>query len=88
MTIRKETVKESGKKRARKPQQPEELWRVNLNTAGIDVGAGSHLVALSADRAEPHAREFAAYTADLYRLADWLTDCEVESVVMESTGVY
>ena len=29
-----------------------------------------------------------AYTADLYRLADWLTDCEIEAVVMESTGVY
>ena len=37
---------------------------------------------------EPQVREFAAYTADLYRLAAWLTECEVESVVMESTGVY
>ena len=74
--------------RARKPQLPEELSRVNLNTAGIDVGASSHFVAGPADRAYPQVREFAAYTADLYRLADWLTDCEVESVVMESTGVY
>ena len=83
-----ETVKESGKKRARKSQLPEELSRVNLNTAGIDVGASSHFVAVPADRAEPQVREFAAYTADLYRLADWLAQCEVESVVMESTGVY
>ena len=29
------------------------------------------------------------YTADLYRLADWLTDCEIEADWrMESTGVY
>ena len=26
--------------------------------------------------------------ADLYRLADWLAECGVETVVMESTGVY
>ena len=33
-------------------------------------------------------KEFAAFTADLYRLADWLAECGVETVVMESTGVY
>ena len=33
-------------------------------------------------------REFEAFTADLYRLADWLAQCRVETVVMESTGVY
>ena len=52
------------------------------------MGASSHFVAVPAYRAEPQVREFAAYTADLYRLADWLADCEIESVVMESTGVY
>ena len=71
MKSSKETVKESGKKRDRKPQLLEELSRVNLNTAGIHVGASSHYVAVPADRVEPQVREFAAYTADLYRLADW-----------------
>ena len=33
-------------------------------------------------------REFGAFTADLYRLADWLAECGVETVAMESTGVY
>ena len=33
-------------------------------------------------------QEFAAFTADLYRLADWLAECGVATVVMESTGVY
>ena len=33
-------------------------------------------------------REFDAFTADLYRLADWLAECGVETVAMESTGVY
>ncbi len=33
-------------------------------------------------------QEFEAFTTDLYRLADWLAECGVETVVMESTGVY
>ena len=32
--------------------------------------------------------EFGAFTADLYRLAQWLAECGVETVVVESTGVY
>ena len=67
---------------------PAGLSRVNLNAAGVDVGDSSHFVAVSADRTAPPVREFAAFTADLYRLADWLGECGVETVVMESTGVY
>ena len=67
---------------------PAELSQVNLNAAGIDVGATSHFVAVPADRSEQPVREYEAFTADLYRLADWLTECGVETVVMESTGVY
>ena len=33
-------------------------------------------------------RAFGAFTADLYALADWLTRCGIETVAMESTGVY
>jgi transposase len=33
-------------------------------------------------------REFASFTADLNRLADWLSACGVDTVAMESTGVY
>ena len=67
---------------------PAQLSQVNLNAAGIDVGATSHFVAVPADRAEQPVQEFEAFTADLYRLADWLSECGVETVVMESTGVY
>ena len=68
--------------------KPAGLSQLNLNAAGIDVGATSHYVAVPADRAEQPVQEFEAFTADLYRLADWLTECGVETVVMESTGVY
>ena len=71
--------------------KPEGLSQLNLNAAGIDVGATSHYVAVPADRAEQPVQpvqEFEAFTTDLYRLADWLAECDVETVVMESTGVY
>ena len=68
--------------------KPAGLSQVNLNAASIDVGATSHFVAVPADRAEPPVPEFAAFTADWYRLADWRAECGVATVVMESTGVY
>ena len=67
---------------------PAELSRVNLNAAGIDAGASSHFAAVPQDRWEQPVREFETFTADLYRLADWLAECGVETVAMESTGVY
>ena len=74
--------------RGKSSAKPTELPQLNLNAAGIDVGATSHFVAVPADRAEQPVQEFEAFTADLYRLADWLAECGVETVVMESTGVY
>jgi hypothetical protein len=40
-----------------------------------------------AGRAES-VREFGVFTADLYRIADWLKECGVKRVAMESTRVY
>ncbi len=45
-------------------------------------------MAVSETRPEQPVREFEAYTAELYRMADWLVECGVETVAMESTGVY
>jgi len=58
------------------------------NAAGIDIGGSSHFVAVPPDRAEASVREFGVYTADLQALADWLEQCAVDTVAMESTGVY
>jgi transposase len=45
-------------------------------------------VAVPADRAPEPVREFGAFTADLQRLAEWLQACGIETVALESTGVY
>jgi transposase len=58
------------------------------NAAGIDIGASSHFVAVPVDRDDPSIREFPSFTENLVALADWLAACDVDTVAMESTGVY
>jgi transposase len=58
------------------------------NAAGIDVGAESHFVAVPPDRDDESVREFRSFTEDLHRIAQWLSNCGVDIVAMESTGVY
>ena len=58
------------------------------NAAGIDVGSESHVVAVGADKDPQPVRTFGVFTADLRSLADWLQQCGVTTVVLESTGVY
>ncbi len=64
------------------------LTMLNPNAAGIDVGASEHYVAVPAERDEQPVRCFGAFTEDLHRLAQWLRQCGVRTVAMESTGVY
>src|SRR5258706_10455042 len=58
------------------------------NAAAIDVGASSHWVAVPRDRDEQPVREFDPMTDDLHAMADWLIACGVDTVALESTGVY
>ena len=44
--------------------------------------------AVPVDRAAENVRPFPTFTQDLYGLADWLKQCGVKTVAMESTGVY
>ena len=61
---------------------------MNLNAAGIDVGASTHWVAVPADRDESPVRSFGVFTHDLRALCHWLKQCQIETIAMESTGVY
>lgn len=58
------------------------------NAAGIDIGASSHWVALPPGRVDPSVREFGVMTDDLNEMARWLLDHGVDTVALESTGVY
>jgi transposase len=67
---------------------PKHLEHINKMAAGIDIGSRSHFVAVPDGCAEVCVREFKSFTTDLYELADWLKRCGIETVAMESTGVY
>jgi transposase len=58
------------------------------NAAGIDVGGSSHWVAVPRQADEEPVREFGSMTDDLNAMADWLLSCGVDTVALESTGVY
>ena len=60
---------------------------MHRNAAGIDVGAECHWVAVPRDRDEQPVQCCGAFPADLYALAEWLRQCQSETVVLESTGV-
>src|SRR6266849_2484515 len=72
----------------RSKKRCEELPILHPDAAGIDVGASDLFVAVSADRDPQPVRSFPAFTRDLNALADWLQQCGVRSVAMESTSVY
>ena len=52
------------------------------------MGATAVYAAVREDRANPAIRNFPTFTSDLHALADWLSECQVTTVAMESTGVY
>ena len=58
------------------------------NAAGIDVGAREMFVAVPPGRDKNPVRVFPTFTEDLERLTDWLEQCGVTTVALESTGVY
>ncbi len=70
------------------PSIPAELKQVNLNAAGIDIGATMHFVCVPQGRDPQPVRSFGTFTADLEAIADWLVQCGVTTVAMEATGVY
>ena len=72
----------------KRPATQAAITLTHPNAAGIDIGSAAHFVAVPPERDDEPVREFASFTADLHRLADWLDACGVDTVAMESTGVY
>lgn len=60
----------------------------NPNAAGIDIGDTEHWVAVPPDRDSNPTRQFGTFTEDLLSISQWLKKCGIETVAMESTGIY
>jgi transposase len=58
------------------------------NAAGMDIGSEEIVVAVPADRDPQPVRAFGTFTADLAAIVAWLRACRIDTVAMESTGVY
>jgi transposase len=87
----------STSRRGGKQERPAKLkspdWTLGLEVvhpraAGIDVGNEEHWVAVPPSLDSQPVRCYGCFTADLIRLADWLRECGIETVAMQSTGVY
>jgi hypothetical protein len=63
------------------------LAQIKLDAAGLDIGASESWACVAADRDEASVRCFKPLTLALHALADWLADCGITPVVMESTGI-
>lgn len=65
-----------------------EPLEIRQDAAGIDVGATEMFVAVPPQKDAEPVRRFGTFTRDLNELADWLQQCGIRTVAMESTGVY
>jgi transposase len=64
---------------------------INPHAAGIDVGSVEHWVCVPEDsvpEGQDNVRPFGGFTADLDQLVEWLLACHIQTVAIESTGVY
>jgi transposase len=77
-----------GKKKQKAIRVNEDMPVINPNAAGIDVGSAEVWVSIPPERDEEPIRRYETFTPDLYAMADWLKQRKIESVAMESTGVY
>ena len=84
----KSTGKKARSRRAKKPKTTNAQPVVRPHAAGIDVGSAELYVAVPADADPQPIRTFATFTEDLHALADWLVRCGIQTVALESTGVY
>jgi transposase len=70
-------------------RQLEGLPVIRRSVAGIDLGSERHWVcAPTTDRAGREIADFGGTTSELMRMAKWLKERNVDSIAMESTGVY
>ena len=88
MSRQRQTPRQVKKDTLRKIKPLDELKIVHPHAAGLDIGATETWACVPASSSAEPVRAFSPFTADLRALADWLIACGVDTVAMESTGVY
>src|SRR5262252_1325140 len=92
LQVRKSTSRSRGKQNGRAKLKSQDgalgLQIVHPRAAGIDVGNDEHWVAISPELDPYPVRSFGCFTRDLEAMAQWLVGCGIDTVAMQSTGVY
>ena len=73
---------------SKRSKRVEQMPILYPNAAGLDIGAREIYACVRPDRADENVKAFGTFTPDLNKLADWLAEHGVDTVAMESTGVY
>ena len=73
---------------AKGSKQLEQVEIVHPHAAGLDIGSREIFACVPPDQTGERVKVFGTFTPDLHRLADWLVGHQVDTVAMESTGVY
>lgn len=77
-----------GKTKKQKTKNVLQMPIVNPYSAGIDISDREHVVAVPEGLSEKRVQAFGSMACDLEKIASWLEECEIDTVAMESTGVY
>ena len=75
-------------KKSPKKRELDELACVFPNAAGLDIGSAEIVAAVPPDRDAEPVRVFQTFTPNLHALVAWLLESGIDTVVMESTGVF
>jgi transposase len=65
---------------------------IHRRVAGLDVHRMKHVITVLIEGEDgsitKHTREFGDFKCDMKALIGWLTECQIELVILESTGIY
>jgi hypothetical protein len=64
------------------------LPTIHPNAAGMDISPEEIVVAVPPDRDPQPVRVFRTFTPDLVVLLSWLVACGIDTVALESSGLY
>lgn len=64
------------------------MSRIHAHAAGVDIGAIEIVACVPGEENTQVVKAFGNYTVDLQALAQWMKDHHIQTVAMESTGVY
>lgn len=78
----------NSEKKAKPIRFHEGLQQLRKDAGGMDIGAREIWVDVGIENDSEPVRRFETFTDDLNRMAKWLIECGIKTVVMESTGVY